>query len=124
MRNKIIAFDLDDVLCYRTVESGRVDKYHSCKPLEPMIKIANKCYDDGNTVIIYTARGMSGFNGNVNDIYSNLYDLTVKQLEHWGVKYHQLVMGKIHYDLLIDDKAVNSFEITKYDNIKNMVGEL
>ena len=124
MRNKIIAFDLDDVLCYRTNEEGKINKYYSCKPIDSMIKIANECYDDGNTVIIYTARGMSGFKGNVNDIYSNLYELTIEQLNKWGIKFHQLVMGKIHYDLLIDDKAVNSLEITKYINIKNAVGEL
>jgi len=124
MRNKIIAFDLDDVLCYRTSEAGKVNKYRSCKPLEPMIKIANKCYDDGNTVIVYTARGMTGFSGNVGDIYSNLYELTTKQLEQWGVKYHQLIMGKIHYDLLIDDKASNSIDIVNYENVKKRLGEI
>ena len=87
-----------------------------------MIKIANECYDDGNTVIIYTARGMSGFKGNVSDIYSNLYQLTLDQLNNWGVKFHQLVMGKIHYDLLIDDKAVNSLKIVKYDSLKKELG--
>ncbi len=122
MRDKIIAFDLDDVLCYRTSEDGKVDKYNSCKPIEPMIKIVNECYDDGNTVIVYTARGMSGFEGNINDIYSNLYQLTLNQLNSWGVKFHQLVMGKIHYDLLIDDKAVNSLRIVKYDSLKRELG--
>ena len=124
MRNKIIAFDLDDVLCYRATESGKIEKYRSCRPLNPMIKIANRCYDEGNTVIIYTARGMTGFKGNVNDIYSNLYELTLKQLDDWGVKYHQLIMGKIHYDLLIDDKALNSAGIREYEDIKSRFGEL
>jgi hypothetical protein len=32
----------------------------------------------------------------------------------WGIKHHQLIMGKAHYDLLIDDKVVNS------KNIKNL----
>lgn len=122
MRDKIIAFDMDDVLCYRTSEEGKINKYHSCKPINSMIKIVNECYDDGNTIIVYTARGMSGFKGNVNDIYSNLYQLTLDQLDSWGVKYHQLVMGKIHYDLLIDDKAVNSLGIVKYDSIKRELG--
>jgi hypothetical protein len=31
-------------------------------------------------------------------------------------------MGKIHYDLLIDDKALNSSDITK-DNIKKFLYE-
>ena len=124
MRNKIIAFDLDDVLCYRTTEMGKVEKYRSCRPLKPMIKVVNQCYDEGNTVIVYTARGMTGFKGNINNIYSNLYELTLKQLDDWGVKYHQLIMGKIHYDLLIDDKAVNSIDIKGYEDIKSRFGEL
>jgi hypothetical protein len=124
VRNKIIAFDLDDVLCYRTTESGKIEKYRSCRPLKPMIKVANQCYDEGNTVIVYTARGMTGFKGNINNIYSNLYELTLKQLDDWGVKYHQLIMGKIHYDLLIDDKAANSTDIRGYEDIKSRFGKL
>tara|TARA_R110000787_G_scaffold265626_1_gene371664 strand:- start:15 stop:284 length:270 start_codon:yes stop_codon:yes gene_type:complete len=89
-----------------------------------MIKIANQCYDEGNTIIIYTARGMTGFKGNVSDIYTNLYELTLNQLDVWGVKYHQLVMGKLHYDLLIDDKACDSIDMTSYENIKKRLGEI
>ena len=33
--------------------------------------------------------------------------LTVKQLLSWGVKYHTINMGKPHYDVWIDDKAIN-----------------
>ncbi len=124
MRGKRIAFDLDDVLCYRNTDRGKVEKYLSCKPLKPMIKIANQCYDEGNTVIIYTARGMTGFKGNISDIYSNLYELTTKQLDEWGIRYHQLIMGKAHYDLLIDDKAVDSAVIRNYDDIKSRFGDI
>ena len=118
MRNRTIAFDLDDVLCYRTSEEGRVSKYHSCVPIEGMIRIVNRCYDEGYTIVIYTARGMTGFRGNVIDIEANLYELTHNQLIDWGVKFHQLVMGKIHYDLLIDDKAVNSQNIKTDQDIR------
>ena len=34
-------------------------------------------------------------------------DLTEKQLEKWGVKYHELLFGKPHADVFIDDKAVS-----------------
>ena len=33
-------------------------------------------------------------------------DLTEKQLEKWGVKYHEL-FEKPHADVFIDDKAVS-----------------
>ena len=117
MCNKTIAFDLDDVICYRTSELGDVEKYNTCEPHSKMIDIVNNCHDNGYKIIIYTSRGMTGFNGNTNDIYSNLYELTIKQLDNWGVKYHQLIMGKAHFDVLIDDKCLNSERINSAQDI-------
>jgi histidinol phosphatase-like enzyme len=114
-KQKIIAFDLDDVLCKRNPEFDYlgVDKYDHCVPIQKNINIVNSLYDDGNKIIIYTARGMTVFSGNVSDIYSNLYSKTFNCLMDWRVKFHQLVMGKISYDVLIDDKCLNSSNITK-----------
>jgi hypothetical protein len=61
---------------------------------------------------------MSQFSGNIVEIYSKLYDQTNDQLKSWGVKHHQLIMGKIHYDVLIDDKSLNSYNISKEDILK------
>ena len=36
-----------------------------------------------------------------------LKPLTLLQLDIWGCKYHELIMGKPHADLFIDDKAMN-----------------
>ena len=109
--SKIIAFDLDDTLCFRDKKYEHLgpNKYEYCEPIQDMIDICNKLYDEGNVIIIYTARGMNTFDSDVTLIYENLYDLTVKHLNKWGVKFNQLIMGKIHYDVIIDDKA---YEIT------------
>jgi histidinol phosphatase-like enzyme len=114
-KQKIIAFDLDDVICSRQegYENLGPLKYSYCQPYEETIELINSLYDDGYKIIIYTARGMSQFAGNIIEIYTKLYNLTNEQLKSWGVKYHQLVMGKIHYDVLIDDKALNSHNIDK-----------
>ena len=34
-----------------------------------------------------------------------LFELTEKQLNDWGCKYHELIMCKPHADYFIDDKA-------------------
>ena len=114
-KQKTIAFDLDDVLCHRPkgYENLGASKYNYCYPIEENIELVNSLYDDGYKIVIYTARGMSQFNGNVAEIYSQLYSQTIKQLNSWGLKYHQLIMGKIHYDVLIDDKVLNSLEVDK-----------
>tara|TARA_R100000008_G_C3586617_1_gene172942 strand:- start:455 stop:823 length:369 start_codon:yes stop_codon:yes gene_type:complete len=118
MHSKVIAFDLDDVICTRTSNEGAVEKYRSCQPVPEMIKIINECYDLGAEVVIYTARGMTSHGGNIANIYHGLYELTKQQLDEWGVKHHKLVMGKAHYDLLIDDKVVNSDQIRSVSDIK------
>ena len=53
-----------------------------------------------------TARGM----GRTNDqkkAYTEMYDFTKEQLDSWGVKYHQLFLGKPGADLFIDDKGIS-----------------
>lgn len=119
---KTIAFDLDDVICYRSKEYEHLgpDKYDYCEPDQHVIDLVNSLYEEGNKIVIYTARGMSQYKGNVALIYSELYSKTIQQLDAWGLKYDQLVMGKIHYDLLIDDKALNSSEMT-LQNIKKFL---
>ena len=34
------------------------------------------------------------------------YEFTSKQLETWKIKYHKLIMGKISYDIYVDDKSL------------------
>lgn len=123
--NKIIAFDLDDVICKRSniYESIGFEKYNYCEPILHNIDIVNSLYYDGYIIKIYTARGMSYFSGDVNKIYSNLYILTINQLNNWNVKFHELVMGKLHYDILIDDKVLNSCDLNNVNDIKKKLIE-
>lgn len=109
-KQQTVAFDLDDVLCTRpnNVEHLGPSKYNHCIPIQDNINLLNKYYTQGYYIVIYTARGMTQYNGNVTLIYTHLYNDTITQLNEWGVNFHKLVMGKIHYDILIDDKALNS----------------
>ena len=92
----IYCFDIDGTICSLT--HGGI--YKHAEPFNDIIESINTLYDEGHTIKMFTARGsVSGV---------DYTDLTVWQLEKWGVKYHELIMNKKpHYDLLIDDKAVN-----------------
>ena len=82
-------------------EKGLYDK---AKPINEQIHKINKLYDEGNTIIYWTARGT------VTGI--NWFDLTKEQLDSWGCKYHDLRVGtKPHYDLWVDDKSKRIEEI-------------
>ena len=112
---------MDGVLCDRPKDAKGLSKYKLSWPYPEMIKVINECYDAGHKVIIYTARGMNLYQGDVAKTYDYIYDTTKKQLDEWGVKHHQLVMGKLHYDVLIDDKVVRSDIIKSYEDVINYV---
>ena len=70
----------------------------------------NEMFDQGHYIIFFTARSMGRFCGDPDDRQKAedlMRDLTEKQLEKWGVKYHELLFGKPHADVFIDDKAVS-----------------
>ena len=82
----------------------------SLKIIKYISRIAkiNKLYDDGNTIIYYTARGMFRNNGDKIKCYEQFYNLTFQQLIKWECKFHELRLGKQLYHYWIDDKAINS----------------
>lgn len=92
----LIYIDIDDTIAIM----GGDRNYSNAKPNYDNIKKANKLYDDGNTIIYWTARGtVSGIDWK---------EITKKQLSDWGVKYHNLKFDKPPFDMFIDDKAINS----------------
>ena len=86
--------------------------YLEATPIPYMIDQVNRLYDEGNYIIIMTARGRgSGLDWT---------DLTLEQLERWGIKYHELepMFHKPHADIFIDDKGIHSEEWKKKQPIK------
>jgi hypothetical protein len=98
-KNRLV-FDIDGVVCNNT--NGR---YEDARPYPEMIKIVNELYDAGNYIILSTARGMGKYNGNQALAMKQWYSLTKMQVEGWGVKYHELHLGKIQAHVYIDDRA-------------------
>lgn len=92
----IIYIDIDDTICH----SPNKPDYTISYPIVENITKANKLYDDGHTIVYWTARGtVSG---------KDWRQQTEKQFKDWGVKYHELKFGKPYYDLFIDDKNLNT----------------
>ncbi len=92
----LIYVDIDETIC----ESPEDRDYTKAQPIKERIEKINKLFDEGNTIVYWTARGtMTGI---------DWYQVTQKQFDIWGVKYHDLKMGKPAYDLFIDDKNITS----------------
>ena len=97
-------FDIDNTICH-SPDKGSYDK--SAPYLERIERI-NAIYDQGHTVFFMTARGMGRFAGDPNaasKAAAILFDLTKDQLDSWGCKYHDLILGKPSADYYIDDKG-------------------
>lgn len=93
-------FDIDGTLC--SLSDG---KYENAKPYPNRIKEVNKLYTAGHTIILNTARGMGRTENNHNLANEMFRELTEKQMDMWGVKYHKLFLGKPAGDIYIDDKG-------------------
>lgn len=98
-RKVIYCFDVDGTLC----DTAGSD-YENSTPRMDIISKVNQLYDRGNIIKIFTGRGAtSGIDWR---------EFTEKQLKAWGVKYHELIMGKPDADIFIDNKAVNTKDWT------------
>ena len=95
-------FEIDGTIC-----SKPDGDYTQAQPFPERIETVNRLYYEGHTVILLTARGMGRSNNSVNFAYESFYDLTHSQLKEWGVKFHELFLGKPAADHYIDDKGVN-----------------
>lgn len=97
----IIYVDVDETIC-KTPEDR---DYSKSVPLSKHINKINELYDNGNTIIYWTARGtVTG---------TDWREVTETQFAEWGVKYHELKFGKPNYDLFIDDKNISTEEFFK-----------
>lgn len=108
LKKKLFCFDLDGVICSNIkYKNSNLINYNKSKPIRSAVMAINKLYDDGHTIVIYTARGMTRYNGNISFIKKKLYKITTNSLKSWKLKYNKLVFGKIYYDFIIDDKSIN-----------------
>lgn len=85
--------DIDGTIC------ETLDGYENAKPKHEAIETNNYLYDSGHHITYWTARGTT--------TGIDWRELTEKQFEEWGVKYHVLNFGKPEYDYWIDDKCIN-----------------
>lgn len=88
----IYCFDLDGTLC------SHEENYMDAKPNKARIAKVNRLYDEGNTIMIDSARG--------SKTGINWFNDTLEQLKGWGLKFHHLRVGtKFAADLYVDDRG-------------------
>jgi len=97
-----IVVDLDGTICTEEKTYSR----SLAKPINKAVESLAKLYEQGHTIIVYSARGWQE------------YEMTSEWLKNHGIKYHQLVLGKPIGDAWIDDRAI------EYDNWDSVIKKL
>jgi len=93
-----VCFDIDGTLCTNTEGD-----YASAEPILENIRVLNELFDQGNRIVLFTARGTTtGINWRA---------LTERQMNSWGVRYHELLFGKPFAHVYIDDKGLNVVDL-------------
>jgi len=96
-----ICFDIDGVLCDQVAQ-----EYSDAHPNREMIDLLNRLYDRGDRIVLHTSRFMGRTKSNPQEAERIGRAFTEQQLAGWGVRYHELWMGKPRYDFVIDDRSV------------------
>lgn len=96
-----VLIDIDGTIC-----DQRKGDYELATPRKDAIDTINELYKSGFRIVFYTSRYMGRARDNTIEAYKNGYDITHRQLESWGVSFHDLWMGKPRSDLIIDDRSV------------------
>lgn len=87
--------DIDDTICITNNSD-----YENSVPIPERIAKINQLFEEGHTVVYWTARGRNS--------QKDWTNLTTEQLEKWGCKRSYIMFNKPSYDIFIDDKAINS----------------
>lgn len=103
---KTYVIDIDGTICING--NCNTCKYEGSTPIPERIERINALYDEGHIIKYFTARGMGRFKDDAEKAKEQFYELTKMQLNLWGCKYHELILGKPSGDIYIDDKGVNA----------------
>ena len=106
--SKVYVVDIDGTICINGDCSSC--KYDGSTPIPERIEKINSLYYEGHTIKYFTARGMGRYNDDAEKARDKFYNLTKMQLDIWGCKYHQLILGKPSADIYIDDKSITDHD--------------
>jgi len=65
--------------------------------------------NEGHEIIIHTARRMKSCSHNVGKVIKDIASVTIETLQKYEIDHDELIFGKPHADLYIDDKSVNPY---------------
>lgn len=109
MKIKKIIVDVDDTL---TINKSSKD-YKNKLPRLDVISKLNEYRDKGYEIIIFSARNMNTYEGDLSKILKNTLPVLTDWLKKYNVEFDGIIMGKPwcgHDGFYIDDRAIRPDE--------------
>ena len=104
---KRFCFDLDNTLVTSPIV---INDYTTVNPIKKNIMFLQFLKELGHTIIIYTARRMRTYNGNIGEVTKNTAKITIDTLDKYNIPYDELYFGKPYAHFYIDDLGVNAYD--------------
>lgn len=102
--------DIDGTICPVRQVSQR---YEDIVPHPPIVKRMREYKEAGARIVLYTARNMNTYNGNIGLINANTAKVLLSWLEEWDIPYDEIVYGKVwpgNNGFYVDDRTVRPDE--------------
>ncbi len=98
---KTFVVDIDGVIAQLSPNND----YNLAQPNQPVIDAVNRLYEQGHKIVLFTARGyVTGIDWT---------EVTRGQMEKWGLKHHELRLGKPNASFYIDDKNLSVYDFVQ-----------
>lgn len=115
MENKgTLIVDLDGTLC---PIKKRGEEYKDLVPYTAMVEKIKEWKNEGFKIVLFTARNMRTYEGNLGLINAHTARATMDWLDKWNIPYDEILFGKPwpgHKGFYIDDRAIRPDEFLKY----------
>jgi len=105
-----LVMDVDGTLC-PTKKPGQ--DYQALVPHHAMVRRLSEWRRRGHRIVLFTARNMRTYDGDLAKIHRHTAPILVAWLERWKIPYDELVFGKPwpgENGLYVDDRAVRPDE--------------
>lgn len=106
-----IIFDIDGTIC---PIKNKNDNYMDLIPHKEMVDKMHELKLQGYKIILFTARNMRTYNGNIDLILQNTKPILEQWLNKWNIEYDELIFGKPWpgpNGMYIDDRTLRPKEL-------------
>lgn len=107
-------FDIDGTIC---PIKAKDERYEDLIPYKEVLDKLNEYHNNGAKIVLFTARNMNSYGGNIGLINKNTAKVLLEWLEKWEIPYEEIVYGKPwpgHKGFYVDDRSIRPDEFLKY----------